>query len=112
MRQLKTFDQLRSLMVREAQQHAHLRDLQPRLRALPERDADGCNWAVEGWATTQGAEHPPCAQLRALAAACQVQFNAVGRSPGNATAVLLPTVAARPVATLPAQGARKSAGGR
>lgn len=91
MRQLKTFDQLRALMAREAEQHAHLRGLQPRLRALPERDASGCNWAVEGWATAQGAERAPCAQLQALVATCQAQFNAVGRpSPGNATAVLLP----------------------
>lgn len=90
MRQLKTFDQLRALMAREAEQHAHLRGLQPRLRALPERDASGCNWAVEGWATAQGAERAPCVQLQALVATCQAQFNAVGRSPANATAVLLP----------------------
>jgi len=90
MRQLKTFAQLRTLMVHEAQQHNHLGDLQPLLVALPERDASGCNWAVEKWATSQGEERTPCTQLQALVKACQLQFNAVGRSPGNATAVLLP----------------------
>lgn len=109
MRQLKTFDQLRSLMVREVQQHEHLCDLQPRLVALPERDANGCNWAVEGWVTSQGTERAPSAQLQALVAVCQSQFNAVGRSPGNATAVLLP-VAAQAVG-MAGHGTRKSACG-
>lgn len=88
MRQLKTFDQLRALMAREAQQHKHLNDLQPRLMALPERDASGCNWAVEAWATSQGVEHAPCTQLQAVVTACQSRFNTVGRSPCNATAGL------------------------
>lgn len=93
MRQLKTFDQLRALFVRAAQQHKHLSDLQPRLVALPERDANGCNWSVEGWVTSMGAAHAPCGQLQSLVKAYQLQFNAVGRSPGNATAALLPLVA-------------------
>lgn len=106
MRELKTFNQLRALMVREAQQHEHLCDLHPRLVALPERDATGCNWAVEGWVTPQGVERAPCTQLQALVTACQSQFNAVGKSPGNATAVLLPLVAR--AAGIPRDGVRGS----
>lgn len=106
MRQLKTFDQLRTLMVHEAQRHEHLSDLQPRLVALPERDASGCNWAVEKWATPQGEEQAPCTQLQALVKACQLQFNAVGRSPGNATAVLLPVIAR--ATDVPSRTAHKS----
>lgn len=90
MRQLKTFDQLRALMLHEVQQYKRLSDLQPRLVALPERDASGCNWTVVGWATSQGVERTPCAQLLALVENYQSQFNAVGRSPENATAVQLP----------------------
>lgn len=106
MRQLKTFDQLRTLMAHEAQRHEHLSDLQPRLVALPERDASGCNWAVEKWATSQGVERTPCTQLLALAKACQLQFNAVGRSPGNVTAILLPLNAG--ATEVPSHIARKS----
>lgn len=106
MRQLKTFDQLRTLMVNEAQRHEHLSDLQPRLIALPERDASGCNWAVEKWATSQGEERTPCTQLQAFVKACQLQFNAVGRSPGNVTAVLLPLNAR--ANQVPSHSARKS----
>jgi hypothetical protein len=90
MRQLKTFDQLRALMIRDTLRHKHLCDLQPRLVALPERDASGCNWAVDGWVTSKGVEREQCTQLQALVKACQLQFNAVGRSPGNAMAILLP----------------------
>ena len=108
MRQLKTFDQLCTMMAREAQRHDHLSGLQPRLVALPERDASGCNWAVEKWATAQGEDRAPCPQLQELVKAYQLQFNAVGRSPGNATAVLLPVIS---VATeVPSHAARKSRG--
>lgn len=65
------------------------------LIALPERDASGCNWAVDGWSTLQGAERQPCADLLQLAQACQSQFNAIGSSPGNTAAVLLPGAAPR-----------------
>ena len=108
MRQLKTFDQLRTLMVREVQRHEHLSDLQPRLVALPERDASGCNWTGERWATSLGVERAPCTQLQALVKACQLQFNAVGRSPGNATAVMLPVIAR--ATEVPSYTARKSHG--
>lgn len=106
MRQLKTFDQLRTLMVNEAKRHEHLSELQPLLVALSERDASGCNWSVEKWATSQGEERKPCSQLQALVKAHQLQFNAVGRSPGNATAVLLPLNARS--TEVPSQIARKS----
>lgn len=90
MRQLKTFDQLRSLMILQAHQHDHLRDLQPRLIALPERDTSGCNWGVEGWETSLGEEREACPKLQALVMACRSQFNAVGRSPSNTAALMMP----------------------
>lgn len=90
MRQLKTFDQLRTLMIREAQEHDELRDLQPRLIALPARDTSGCNWGVEGWETSQGVERETCSKLRALVMTYRSQFNAVGRSPSNTAALLVP----------------------
>lgn len=89
-RQLKTFEQLRSLIAQAVHQQQTLGLAEPRLIALPERDASGCNWAVAGWNTPSGAEWPACSELMQLVQSYQRQFNAVGRAPGNATAVLLP----------------------
>ena len=89
-RQLKTFEQLRSLIAHAVHQQQTLGGVEPRLIALPERDASGCNWAVAGWSTPSGAARPACPELLQLVHTYQRQFNAVGRAPGNATAVLLP----------------------
>jgi hypothetical protein len=62
--------------------------VEPRLVALAERDASGCNWAVDGWAAPRGPEQRPCPELLQLVRAYQSRFNAVGRAPGNAMALL------------------------
>lgn len=90
-RQLKTFEQLRSLIAQEVLlQQPTFGVVEPRLIALPERDASGCNWAVGGCAAPCGPERESCPQLLQLVRGYQSRFNAVGRSPGNAVALLPP----------------------
>jgi hypothetical protein len=89
-RQLKTFEQLRSLLAQEVLQQQKFGAVQPRLIALSERDASGCNWSVGGWVAPRGPERQSCPELLQLVRTYQSRFNAVGRSPGNATALLPP----------------------
>lgn len=87
-RQLKTFDQLRTLITQEAQKFPKLGALQPALEALSQRDPSGCNWAVIGWRSLEGVEAQPSVELQQLVKSYQHQFNAIGRAPNNQVALL------------------------
>lgn len=79
-RQLKSFKQLRELLLRELQKNTELAGISLNLVALPERDETGCNWSVaarEYGATRRKAD----AHLTALVADLRKRYNAVGTVP-------------------------------
>lgn len=76
-RELKSFTQLRALVLAELRKHAEFGQITPEVSSLPEPDNTGCNWEVSRWAGPRDLVKEAAPKLGAQIAMLQKRYKAI-----------------------------------
>ncbi len=76
-RELKSFTQLRVLVLAELGKYAEFKQITPEVSSLHEPDQSGCNWEVSRWAGPMDLVDEAAPKLSALVATLQMRYKAI-----------------------------------